>query len=135
VHDGLDAAGVSPAEADVLVLGATYRPGVDEIRKTPALPIVDRLATDARSVTVADPVLGEPAPFRETGATVEAMADPDAETYDAVVMVTPHSAFDDLDVGAFAPDDHDLVVVDGRQALTSLRDDAATVYRGIGFDD
>jgi UDP-N-acetyl-D-mannosaminuronic acid dehydrogenase len=135
VHDGLDAADVSPAEADVLVLGATYRPGVDEIRKTPALPIVDRLAEATESVTVADPVLGDPDPFREAGATVEAMVDPDAETYDVVVMVTPHSEFDDVDVGAFAPDATDLVVVDGRQALTYLRDDEATVYRGIGVDD
>jgi len=135
VGRGLREAGVPSADAETLVLGATYRPGVDEIRKTPALPVVERLVDAGSDVTVLDPVLGDPAPFREAGATVETTATPPADAYDAVAMVTPQPAFEDLDVAGLAPPDRNLVVVDGRQALTHLRDDDAVDYRGVGLDD
>ncbi|MFB6165589.1 MAG: nucleotide sugar dehydrogenase [Haloarculaceae archaeon] len=135
--DGLAEEGVPASGAAVLVLGATYRPGVDEIRKTPALPIVEHLTDAGASVTVADPILSERAPFRAAGASVVDGVDDRTETYDAVVLVTPQEAFADLDVRGLAPPSGDrrLVVVDGRGALTALRDADATNYLGVGLDD
>ncbi|WP_101298259.1 nucleotide sugar dehydrogenase [Halegenticoccus soli] len=133
--DGLRAEGVDPADARVLVLGLTYRPGVDEIRATPSLPLVRRLVEDGVDVTAVDPVNTHAEPFEEAGATLADLDELD-ETYDAVVLVTPQEAFDGLDLTAFGPDggDRRLVVVDGRQALRELRDHDAVHYRGIGIN-
>ncbi|WP_129115365.1 nucleotide sugar dehydrogenase [Halegenticoccus tardaugens] len=132
--DGLRAEGVDPADADVLVLGLTYRPGVDEIRATPSLPLIERLTDEGVRVTAVDPVNTHREPFEEAGATLAELDELD-DAYDAVVLVTPQEAFTDLDLPAFAPNgDRKLVVVDGRQALRALRDHDAIHYRGIGIN-
>ncbi|QLD89425.1 nucleotide sugar dehydrogenase [Natronomonas salina] len=126
--------GVDPADARVLVLGATYRPGVDEIRKTPALPLVEELADAGADVDVVDPVCTSPGPFEDRGATVRTLEDVEADAgYDAAVMVTPQPAFDDLEVATLGGEGR-LVVVDGRQALTELRGDDRVRYTGVGID-
>jgi UDP-N-acetyl-D-mannosaminuronic acid dehydrogenase len=133
VLDGLHAEGVDPAESTALVLGLTYRPGVDEIRATPALPLVERLTLEGVSVDAVDPVNTHTEPFEEAGATLVDL-DEIAESYDSVVLVTPQEAFDDLDLTSLAPTDGRLVVVDGRQSLTELRGHDAIHYRGVGIN-
>ncbi|SEP22463.1 UDP-N-acetyl-D-mannosaminuronic acid dehydrogenase [Halogranum amylolyticum] len=131
--DGLHAEGVDPAESTALVLGLTYRPGVDEIRATPALPLVERLVEEGVDVDAVDPVNTHTEPFEAAGANLVDL-DGVAETYDAVVLVTPQEAFDDLDLTSLAPQDGRLVVVDGRQSLTELRGHDAVHYRGVGVN-
>jgi UDP-N-acetyl-D-mannosaminuronic acid dehydrogenase len=138
--DGLRAEGVTPEDASVLVLGLTYRPGVDEIEMTPALPIIEELADAGASVTAVDPVNTHTEPFEEAGATLVSMDDVKAETdgYDAVVLVTPQAAFEDLTIPALgvseSKSDRRLVLVDGRQKLKHLRDNETIHYRGIGIN-
>jgi UDP-N-acetyl-D-mannosaminuronic acid dehydrogenase len=120
--------------ARVLVLGATYRPGVDEIRKTPALPLVEALADAGADVDLVDPVCSTVEPFESAGATVRSLEAVRAADYDAAVLVTPQPAFEDLDVPALGADDSRLVVVDGRGALTDLRGDDRVRYAGVGID-
>jgi len=133
-HSGLLSAGLSPDAADVLVLGLTYRPGVQEIRATPALGVVESLADAGATVTATDPLVTDATPFEDAGATVVPLSDLD-DSYDAVVLVTYQEAFDALDVPSLAPDGRPLVVVDGRQALTELRDRDGVLYTGVGFDE
>jgi UDP-N-acetyl-D-mannosaminuronic acid dehydrogenase len=134
--DGLVDVGVDPASARVLVLGLTYRPGVDELRATPALPVVGHLSTVGAAVEAVDPVTDDVEAFEQAGATIRDLDDLGDESYDAVVLVTAQEAFDDLDVPALADADGDapLVVVDGRQELTELRGDDAVHYRGVGVN-
>jgi UDP-N-acetyl-D-mannosaminuronic acid dehydrogenase len=131
--DGLHAEGVDPAESTALVLGLTYRPGVDEIRATPALPLVERLVEEGVDVDAVDPVNSHTEPFEAAGANLVDLDDI-GETYDTVVLVTPQEAFDDLDLTSLAPQDGRLVVVDGRQSLTELRGHDAIHYRGVGVN-
>ena len=146
---GLREEGVEPAGAGVLVLGLTYRPGVDELRKTPSLPLIRTLADAGVSVSAVDPVTDDTDQFEEAGATIvgldavrgtarRADADDGAATpddgYDAVVLVTPQPAFEEIDVPSLGTGDAPLVVVDGRQALTHLQDHDDLHYRGIGID-
>jgi len=70
--DGLRAEGIDPDDADVLVMGLTYRPGVAEIRATPALPAIDRLDDAGADVDAVDPVLDEYGAFRDAGASIVA---------------------------------------------------------------
>lgn len=132
--DGLRAEGIDPADASVLVLGLTYRPGVDEIRAAPALPIVEELHGAGASVAAVDPVNSHTEPFEAAGATIVSM-EKLGDDYDAVVLVTPQPAFDDLDVPELAADtDRRLVLVDGRQELKGLRGHDSIHYRGIGIN-
>ncbi|MFC3476710.1 nucleotide sugar dehydrogenase [Halobacterium litoreum] len=133
--DGLASVGTRPEDADVLVLGLTYRPGVEEIRATPALGVVETLADAGATVTATDPLTPDAAPFEDAGATVESVDAVADESFDAVVLVTQQDDFDDLDVAALGPDDRPVVVADGRQELTELRDDDAVVYRGVGLHE
>ena len=130
--DGLRAEGVDPEEARVLVLGLTYRPGVDEIRATPALPIVERLAAAGAQVEACDPVNTHTQPFEDAGADLVSTDEAGERTYDAVVLVTPQEAFD-FDLPSMARESR-LVLVDGRQQYTDLREHDSIHYRGIGID-
>ena len=131
---GLAEVGVPADDARVLVLGLTYRPGVDELRATPALPIVERLAGAGVTVDAVDPVTDTYEPFEEVGADVVALEEAAERTYDAVVLVTDQEAFGSLDVPSLGTGDRPLVVVDGRQALTELRGRDDVRYRGVGIN-
>ncbi|WP_144905692.1 nucleotide sugar dehydrogenase [Halobellus captivus] len=132
--DTLRGQGVDPADASILVLGLTYRPGVEEIRATPALPVVKRLDRSGASVFAHDPVLTDYDAFEEAGAEITETVDLDDNQFDAVVLVTPQAAFEDIDVPELGPEERPLVVVDGRQDLTHLRDRDDVTYRGVGLD-
>lgn len=102
--------GTDLAEATVLVLGLTYRPGIAETRASPAFGVIETLrAHDARVLAV-DPILEDTSAF---DAERVALDDVYARAVDAVVMVTPHREFADLDWSRFG----DVVVVDGRDVL------------------
>ena len=139
---GLREEGVDPADSDALVLGLTYRPGVDELRKTPALPLIRTLADAGVSVSAVDPITDDTEQFEDAGAGIVGLDDVAAATeggtaesgYDAVVLVTPQAPFEGLDVPALGTGDAPLVVVDGRQSLTHLQNHDDVHYRGIGVD-
>ncbi|WP_330631660.1 nucleotide sugar dehydrogenase [Halocatena halophila] len=133
--DGLRAEGIDPERASVLVLGLTYRPGVDEIRAAPSLGIVDSLTDAGVDVTAVDPVNTHTEPFENAGATLRSLEK--LETgFDAVVLVTPQPSFADLDVPSLGKPTGDtrLVVVDGRSELKDLRTHDDIHYRGIGIN-
>ncbi len=115
-----EAAGGSLAGTIVLVLGLTYRPGVEETRATPAKGIVDGLRRRGVDVLTVDPVLDDHGAF---DGTQVALTDVETVDADAAVMVTPHAEFDDIEWTAFDP----LVVVDGRDTL-DLSETAHHVY-------
>ncbi len=119
--------------SEVLVLGLTYRAGVDELRATPALGVIERLASAGANVTAVDPITTTHEPFEAAGAAVVSLDDACERSYDAVVLVTAQAAFESIDVPALAADDP-LVVVDGRQTLTELEDENGIYYRGIGIN-
>jgi UDP-N-acetyl-D-mannosaminuronic acid dehydrogenase len=129
---GLRDEGVDPADATVLVAGLTYRAGVAETRKTPALPVVERLVEAGATVLATDPILDDTSEFEAAGADVVA-APTDADP-DAVVLVTAHDEYRDLDVPTLAGDGR-LVLVDGRQALTDYRGHESVRYEGVGLHD
>jgi UDP-N-acetyl-D-mannosaminuronic acid dehydrogenase len=107
-------------DATVLVLGLTYRPGVEEVRETPAKPIIEYLNARGATVVASDPVLGDTTSFDVIDVLVD---DVDSLDLDATVLVTAHEAFESIDWSSMDP----MVVVDGRAAL-DLADSHHTVY-------
>ncbi|MFC4437938.1 MULTISPECIES: nucleotide sugar dehydrogenase [Natrialbaceae] len=124
--DRLEAAlsetGTALGDASVLVLGLTYRPGVEEIRASPALAITEKLGERGAAVYGVDPLLESFEAFERHGLTplpLESIDERgiDDHGFDAVVLVTPHEEFETIDWNALGRDGGELVVVDGRDAL------------------
>jgi UDP-N-acetyl-D-mannosaminuronic acid dehydrogenase len=130
LREELDAEGTDLAEASVLVLGLTYRPGVEEIRASPSLDIADRLTEASADVYGVDPVLSGYDAFELTPLSLSEIYE---RAFDGVVMVTPHEEFDEIrwpEVGRPSGS----VVVDGRDTLR-LDDTDHRVYTiGTGSD-
>ena len=80
--------------ARTLVLGVTYHPGVDEIRNSPAVEVIEELRRYGAAVDAVDPVVSDFSPF---AATRLSAAEAVENEYDAVVVVTPHEAFSAFD--------------------------------------
>ncbi len=107
--DELAAAGREIEGASVLVLGLTYRPGVAETRRSPALGVIDRLEELGADVAACDPLVdvGE---FGVRSVAVEEISD---QEFDGAIIVTPQTAFEGIDWKTMDP----MVVVDGRDAI------------------
>jgi UDP-N-acetyl-D-mannosaminuronic acid dehydrogenase len=113
-------AGRKLAGSTVVVLGLTYRPGVDETRASPGIDVAEQLRDRDADVYAVDPVCTTPPPDGVGRLELAEVADVDP---DAVVLVTAHEAFESLEWDALG----DAVVVDGRRAL-SVDDSVRSVY-------
>ncbi len=81
-------AGKSLAGSKILILGVSYKPDIGDMRESPALKIIELMKNAGATVAYHDPFVPE---LRDHGLrSVE--LDPSA--YDAVVIVTDHSAID-----------------------------------------
>ncbi|ELY39238.1 nucleotide sugar dehydrogenase [Natronorubrum tibetense] len=105
----LSETGTDLADASVVVLGITYRPGVEETRASPAIGVIGELADRGASVAGVDPLV-DPAEYGARAVGIDDLAD---ESFDAAVIVTPHQAFDEIPWADIEP----MVVVDGRDAV------------------
>ncbi|KTG26676.1 nucleotide sugar dehydrogenase [Haloferax profundi] len=125
LRDELANAGRTIEGATVAVLGVTYRPGVAETRATPAAGVIDRLNEHGATVLAVDPMLDDDV-VASFGATPVALGDLPSKSLDAVVVVTPHEEFDDIEWADF----DDLVVVDGRGTLGDIGHRVYTIGGG-----
>ncbi|WP_312907181.1 nucleotide sugar dehydrogenase [Natronosalvus caseinilyticus] len=122
LRDGLEAEGTALSDATVLVLGLTYRPGVEETRASPSIDIAAELSAAGATVYGVDPMLesDDLEAFDLEGVALEAAYD---LPIDGVILVTPHEEFEEIrwaDLGTDRENelsdrrDHRPVVVDGR---------------------
>jgi nucleotide sugar dehydrogenase len=79
-------------DADVLVVGVAYKPGVEDVRETPAREIIATLRADGARVDYHDPLV----PFLELpdGEVLETNATHRVGSYDLVIAHTLHPGFD-----------------------------------------
>lgn len=113
----------------VSVLGLAFKPGTDDIRLSPALPLIDLLHDQRVAVTLydplvtvdADPRFGPPARFAES-------LDDALDGCDAAMVVTRWDAFQRLPE-LLAQHSQPPVVIDGRRTLAP---DSVPAYEGIG---
>ncbi|QLG48557.1 nucleotide sugar dehydrogenase [Natrinema halophilum] len=122
----LDSAGTDIEGASVVVLGITYRPGVEETRASPALGVIDELSERDARVSGIDPLV-DPADYGASPVEIDELAE---ESFDAAVVVTPHEEFDRIDWNAIDP----MVVVDGRDTV-DLEETAHREYALGGSSD
>ena len=130
LREEFTAEGNSLSDASVLVLGLTYRPGVEEIRASPSLEIASQLTASGADVYGVDPMLDDASAFDLEQIDQSEIYDQD---FDAVVMVTPHDDFDDVEWDELDRDDGDLLVIDGRDTLNLSTTEHRVYTIGSGY--
>ena len=115
----------------IAVLGLAFKPGTDDMRESPAIPIIRDLIELGAVVGVYDPVAGDTARRVLGNEAIEYHQDlrSAVQGVDAVVVLTPWDEFNDLpEVIAALPTQP--LVVDGRRTFHKK---AFTHYTGIGL--
>jgi UDP-N-acetyl-D-mannosaminuronic acid dehydrogenase len=106
----LDARGVALESATVLLLGMTYKANIEELRNAPSIPLARKLRECGATVYAVDPLLDDWSTLEDVEPL--ALAESTDRAVDAVVLVTPHDEFADLDWDRF-----DAPILDGRDAI------------------
>ena len=101
----------------VAVLGLTYRAGVEELRAAPALEIIRHLNSNGAETYGVDPLVDEDR--LDVEISLCDVTDLYDRSLDAVVLVTGHEEFEDVEWGRL---NDDVVCVDGRDFLETSPD-------------
>lgn len=105
----------------VCVYGVAYKRDVSDVRESPALAIIHGLQHRGADVSYMDPLVPE---LKEEGLDLKALNPATSfESFDAVVIVTDHSALDRERLVREAK-----VVVDTRDALRGMGTDRSRIY-------
>ncbi len=102
----------------ILVLGIAYKPDIDDMRESPAIPVIEGLLDRGAKVDYHDPYIPQMPATRQTELRLKSI-ELDYKglgDYDAVVIVTNHSDYDYAAVLANA-----TLVVDTRNACADLK--------------
>jgi len=115
----------------VTVLGLAFKPDTDDVRETPARPVVERLLDGGAEVTVYDPVAGGTAESLFGRRRVKVAPSLEEALHDAevIVLVTRWDEFRRVPA-LLAGRDPAPLVVDGRRMLER---DSVSRYAGIGL--
>jgi UDP-N-acetyl-D-glucosamine dehydrogenase len=122
-QDGLNSQGKALKGSRVLVLGAAYKPDIDDLRESPALDVIGLLEQKGANVAYHDPHIPS---IRHDEVEMESVTDLMAavRSSDCVVIVTNHSTYDYPAILEAAP-----LVVDTRNALGKAGRDNPKVVR------
>jgi len=121
VADALNEEGKALRGARVLILGAAYKPDIDDLRESPALDVMVELLERRAEVRYHDPYVPE---VRLDGAVLrsEALTAAALQAADCVLVITHHSVFDWGMVRK-----HARLIVDTRNALKGTHGSARVV--------
>jgi UDPglucose 6-dehydrogenase len=117
----------------VAVWGLTFKARTDDLRESPSLAVIERLAAAGATVKAHDPTVTGPKPGLPDGLTV--LEDPYAacEDADVLVVLTEWDEYRWLDAGKVATSMNRRAVVDARNLLDrSEWRRAGFEYQGIG---
>jgi UDP-N-acetyl-D-mannosaminuronate dehydrogenase len=84
-------AGVAPPAARIVVVGVSYKPGVEDVRESPAVEIMSRLRALGTAVTYVDPYVPQ---LRIDGAILHASSPADCADVDLAILHTRHTSED-----------------------------------------
>lgn len=128
VSSGLGEIKKEIGDSTVLILGLSFRGGVKETRKSPAIPIIQELKKLKAKVYCYDPLFTKE---EIEGFGVEYKSD--FKGLDCIVIVTNHQEFKGYDWNKIGKEIRNKVIVDGRQIVDPVRvRRMGYVYRGIG---
>ena len=114
VQDALNEQGLPLKGSHILVIGAAYKPDIDDIRESPALDIIGLLLQKGAQVSYHDPYIQQ---IDHEDWVMESVPDlvESARSTDCAVIVTNHTSYDYNNILAQTP-----LIVDTRNALGEL---------------
>ncbi len=122
IQDALNDCGKSVKGSKVLVLGAAYKPDVDDLRKSPTLIIINALQDKGAIVDYHDPYIQHISADDYELASVENLMQ-EVESADCVAIITDHSDYDYEEILERAQ-----CIMDARNALGKLGRDNPKVH-------
>ncbi|TFG48251.1 MAG: UDP-N-acetyl-D-glucosamine dehydrogenase, partial [Anaerolineales bacterium] len=101
----------------ILILGAAYKPDIDDVRESPALDVIGLLQQGGADVSYHDPYIPE---LHHEGISLASVPDliSAVECVDCVVIITNHSQYDFNEIYQKAS-----CIMDTRNALGSIAGD------------
>ncbi|AGB04694.1 nucleotide sugar dehydrogenase [Aciduliprofundum sp. MAR08-339] len=120
--------GLSAKNANILVLGLTFRGDVYEFRKSPSIPYIERIKEWSENVYVYDPVCSEKDAERYGVKWKE-----DFRDVDIIVIMNDAKEFKELNLDDLAKSMRNKIIVDGRGIVDKERAKSlGFVYMGVG---
>lgn len=130
IRSGFDTAKKPMLNGTVLILGVSYKPNVKDIQLSPAAKIIEKLQALKLKVRVYDPYYKSSEVF---GIKTENELSKVVSESDAVVIVTAHDEFKDLEPVFFASKMKTPIVIDTRGILDMYAaKKAGIIFRGLG---
>jgi UDP-N-acetyl-D-glucosamine dehydrogenase len=117
VQDALNQLGKAIKGSQILVLGAAYKPDIDDLRESPALDVIGLLRQKGADVSYHDPYIPD---IRHDSWKMSSVPDLMAAVYssDCVVIITNHSSYDYQAILKAAEASQDgPIIIDTRNAL------------------
>jgi UDP-N-acetyl-D-glucosamine dehydrogenase len=123
VQNALNGRQIPLKNSRILVLGAAYKPDIDDVRESPALDVIGLLQQSGAEVTYHDPYVPK---LNDENINLSSVPDLMAavESVDCVVIITNHSEYDYQQIYEKAS-----CVMDARNALGSIGRDDPKVTR------
>jgi UDP-N-acetyl-D-glucosamine dehydrogenase len=123
VQDALNDVGKPVKDSNILILGAAYKPDIDDIRESPALDVIHLLELKGAKVNYHDPYVAQ---IHHDDWEMESITNLDEgiSSADCVVIVTNHKIYDYQDIV-----NKSKLIVDTRNALGELGRKNAKVVR------
>jgi len=130
LHDAFDESGKSLTNSNVLILGISYKPDVKDIQITPAQIIIEKLKNLQTNVLIYDPYFKSTEVF---GMSTESNLVDALQKSDALILVTAHKEFHDLDPIFLKSKMKTPIVIDSKCIIEQQASkNAGLVYRGLG---
>ncbi len=117
--------------AQICVLGLAFKPGTDDVRESPAIPLIRTLVDSGAKVTTYDPVATDEAKkvLGDIDVTYAASMHEAIDQANVIMVVTSWSEFAEIPA-LIAPRAYQPLVIDGRRMLDQH---AVMHYEGIGL--
>jgi UDP-N-acetyl-D-mannosaminuronic acid dehydrogenase len=129
IEKALGDIGVSIKDARIAILGVAYKGGVDDTRESPVKYVVRELLEKGASMIVYDPYTTESFGAVRAGSLEEALSGADA-----IVIVTDHPEFKDIDLDKASKLVRHRVIIDGRRVVEPHRAvKHGFKYYGVGY--
>ncbi len=119
-------------DKNICLLGLAFKPGTDDLREAPALYLAKELINENSNVKAYDPIVKKVTGFDGQLSIVDDLYEA-AHQADAIILVTEHPSFVDIDFEKIKAATKGNVIIDGRNLLNGKALCAqGFVYEGIG---
>ncbi len=128
LHQAFSDADLDITDAKICVLGVAFLENSDDTRNTPTLPLYTLLKDQNASVIVHDPFVKEFEGIELTSDLQEGVLDSDA-----LMIVTPHKQYLDIDLAALKNTMRHSIIIDGRNVFDANKcKELGYIYYGVG---